>query len=326
MPNLTIPGVETFHSRESWQAPARPVTGPPAEWIRVTTNVAHYTADDDLIDGDPGEFASRLPQYMRNMQSSYLRSRGFSLGYLFAIDWLGGVWEIRGFDIRSAANKGDSRKTGVANFNGFSFPVLFLVDGQDGLTEEARRSARMLYREAERRARRALGRPKPHSAIDFTSCCGDGIRTQIAWGLLDPADPPPNVIIPPLQPPIISTPTSGADMKYIDPVRGFDSRATPLAPGAFTHELHLFNFPGVPTNAEAVMLTLTAVTPKGGGYATVWSGAGALPNASALNWGANDAAIANTTVTRCQDGKFKVYLSCPSHLIVDINGFQVPPS
>lgn len=322
MPNVKVPGVQTYHSRESWQDPAKPVTGPPSEWIRITTNVAHYTADDDLIDGDPGEHASQLPQYMRDMQSSYLRSRGYSLGYLFAVDWLGGVWEIRGFDIRSAANKGNPRKTGVVNFNGYSFPILFLVDGADGLTEEARYSAQMLYREAERRANRPLGRPKPHSDLDYTSCCGNGIRMNIAWGHLDPIDPV-GVVIPPPQPPITLPPTSGADMKYIEPSsRGFDSRSSSLKAGAFTHDIDLKNFSGVPITSEAVTVTLTAVSPQGGGYATVWSGAGPMPNTSDLNWSGNDGAVANTTVTRVSGGKFKVYLSGPAHLLVDIKGYQ----
>lgn len=202
-----IPGIQTLHPRESWQDPAKPVTGPPAEWGKVTTNVAHYTAADDLIDGDPGEHAEGLDDYMRSMQSSYLRSRGYSLGYLFAVDWLGGVWEIRGFDFKSAANKGSPDKTGVKNFNAYSFPVLFLVDGNDRLTAEAAHSARMLYREAERRAGRILGSPVPHSALDYTSCCGDGIRRDISLGLLAPADPKP-------QPP-----PTGDDTMYPDAYR-----------------------------------------------------------------------------------------------------------
>ena len=112
-------------------------------------------------------------------------------------------------------------------------------------------------------------------------------------------------------------------MQYIEPpTRGFDSRSMALPTGAVTHDVYLQNFAGVPTTAEAVTITLTAVSPQGGGYATVWSGAGSMPNVSALNWSGNDSAIANTTVTRCSGGMFKVYLSGPAHLLVDVVGYQ----
>jgi hypothetical protein len=190
--------VQTVHPRSSWQDPARPITGLPAEWGRVTMNVAHYTADDDLIDGDPGEFYDRLDEYMRAMQASYLNSRKYSLGYLWAVDWLGGAWEIRGWDFKSAANVGDKRKTGVANVNPMTAPILYLVDGNDSLTSYAAATGRALGLEAEHRAGRKLGRPKPHSALDFTSCCGDGIRRDIELGRLDPEAR----VNPPYYPPV----------------------------------------------------------------------------------------------------------------------------
>ena len=195
---LTVPGVETVHPRSAWQDPSWPITGPLCVWSDIRQGVAHYTAADDLIDGDPGEHASDLPGYLRAMQHSYakpvgLGGRGYSVGYWWAVDWLGGAWQMRGWDLRSAANKGDRRKTGTSrNANGWTGPILFLVDGADRLTAEAAHTGRMLNAEMGRRAARDIGRPAPHSALDYTACCGDGIRLDIAAGLLDPTpDPQP---------------------------------------------------------------------------------------------------------------------------------------
>lgn len=142
----SIPGVETFHRREAWQDPKMPVVGPSPTMDQWDTFPLHYTAADNLIDGDPGEHAEDLPAYLRAIQRDYTLNRGYSIGYGFAVDWLGGVWELRGYDIRNAANRGWNHRTG---------PVLCLVDGDDPLTPEALWSVRALHRG--RRSHRYLG-------------------------------------------------------------------------------------------------------------------------------------------------------------------------
>lgn len=190
----SIPGVETFHRREAWQDPNLPVTGPAPTMSQWDTFPLHYTAADNLIDGDPGEHASNLPAYLRAIQRDYKVNRGYSVGYGFAVDWLGGVWELRGYDIKNAANRGWNHRTG---------PVLCLVDGADPLTAEALWSVRALYREAIRRTGRYLDLVG-HRDIGATACPGDGIYQQIAAGLvtpltdaeLNPRPQPPEVIPP----------------------------------------------------------------------------------------------------------------------------------
>lgn len=192
-----IDGV-TFHQRVSWQDPRYPVTGPALSWgSRIDTTPLHYTAADDLIDGDPGESAEDLPAYLRAMQRSYVTVRKYSLGYNFAVDWIGGVWEIRGFDIACAANRG---------WNHRSVAILCLVDGQDPMTPEAVESVRRLLAEIDRRAGRATI-VRPHSEIGATQCCGDGIRAQIAAGLITPWKDEPI-------------------MRAINPILLFDSRSS----------------------------------------------------------------------------------------------------
>lgn len=174
-----IPGVKTFHTRESWQDPRFPVFGPADNPANNDTAVLHYTAADDLIDGDPGEHAENLPAYMRAMQYSYVTQRGYSLGYAFAIDWLGGVWQIRGWEYQSAANAGHNEHT---------LPILMLVDGADGATPEALASARAIIAEAQRRSGRTFS-ITGHGQLSgaATACPGAGIRKQIADGLFDPS-------------------------------------------------------------------------------------------------------------------------------------------
>lgn len=192
-----IPGV-TFHPRESWQDPAKPIRGPrPYVAKDVLFGMAHYTADDDLPDGDPGENANDLPQYLRNAQAWYLKTKGYSLGYSFAVDWLGGVWEMRGFDYTPAANDGDKGEWEDPNLNHYTVAVLYLVDGDDRVTDEAAAAGRAIYKEAWRRTLAAGGEwrqfdPKPHKETDYTLCPGVGITLDIRAGRLtfDPNDAP----------------------------------------------------------------------------------------------------------------------------------------
>jgi hypothetical protein len=194
MTSLLVPGVETVHPRATWEDPNLPVNDPPAytapkqNWSLITNGSAHYTADENLPDGDFGEFITDIPKYLRNIQHAYRNDpkRKYSIGYLWAVDWLGGAWELRGWDYRAAANAGTL--TG-SNANHWTIPVLYLVDGADRLTDLAARTAQLIYYEAGRRAGRSLGRPLPHKQLDPTACPGAGISLDITKGRLDPRPP-----------------------------------------------------------------------------------------------------------------------------------------
>jgi hypothetical protein len=137
----------TFHDWDAWVDPRYPVTGPRADWTRIDTAVPHYTAAVNLIDGDPGEYVYNIPPYLRAIHLDYLTHRpqpdgssGYSIGYNFAVDWLGGIWRLRGWDIRCAANKGH---------NDHAYAILCLVDGADPVTNEAAAAIRWLVAEGE---------------------------------------------------------------------------------------------------------------------------------------------------------------------------------
>lgn len=226
----SIPGVSTFHRREEWQNPLLPVNGPSPTMDEWTHLALHYTAADDLIDGDPGEHAEDLPAYLRAIQRDYETNRKYSVGYGFAVDWLGGVWEIRGFDIKHAAN---------LHWNEETCTVLCLVDGADPLTPEALASVNAIYAEADRRAGIHL-RPVGHRDIGATACPGEGIYAQIQAGAVRPlavVEPEPPAPPPEPEPP---TPEEDDDMTdlltiWLDKTNGGENAVYLIGLGGVTH-------------------------------------------------------------------------------------------
>ncbi len=198
------------HDRSSWQDPKVPVAGPAFIPTRVDSAIVHYTAADDLIDGDPGESADDLPAYLRAIQRDYVTSRGYSIGYNVAVDWLGGSWELRGTDFRCAANKGHNEHT---------FAILVLVDGNDMATPQAAAEIRRIVGELEALCRRELaivGHGQLTNPNAATACPGSGLRAQIALGEFSPRWSPPVVVPPPVEIPTpVPTPTEDDPMFYL---------------------------------------------------------------------------------------------------------------
>jgi hypothetical protein len=217
---LEIPGVDTVHPREVWEpngvdnwfgtwylntyGDLRRASAfhrqPPALDIEQVEYVAtHYTSAIDLPDGDPGEILDGIDgirallarshyDYLVNRTGGgYTRNAdgrrfpGYPLGYSFAIDWMGGVWEINGWDFRPAATN---------HWNEEALAFLMLTDRADPASEAMWRSHRMLSREALRRgARIAPERVWAHGWFaertgtgTSTACCGPAVKAQIVAG------------------------------------------------------------------------------------------------------------------------------------------------
>jgi hypothetical protein len=82
--------------RGNWEQPGYPVTGPsstPAQWAY---NTLHWPGADVNVNDPVGT--------LQGMQRSWVNNKGYSLGYNFAVFPNGVAYEIRGFDIRCAAN------------------------------------------------------------------------------------------------------------------------------------------------------------------------------------------------------------------------------
>ncbi|MCB9641439.1 MAG: N-acetylmuramoyl-L-alanine amidase [Myxococcales bacterium] len=100
------PTQNTYHPVTSWQTASQPVTsGSRMNILDLRYITLHYNGGNLDLDGSDNVYQDAdFVQILRNMQNSYLVSRGYSLGYNSAIAPDGDEWEIRGLTYRSAAN------------------------------------------------------------------------------------------------------------------------------------------------------------------------------------------------------------------------------
>lgn len=189
----------------------------------------HYTSAIDLPDGDPDEIQSGVDgirallarstyDYLANRSDGgYTRNRGntpdgrhfpgYPLGYSWAFDWLGGVWEINGLDYQPAA---------TASWNPQARAYLMLTDRYDPGSALMWQSFRAVAAwEASLGARITPENIWPHGKFFAvtgkgtpTGCCGSALTAQIDAGLGD----------------WTQHPTPEEDMRTIDPYRAYDSR------------------------------------------------------------------------------------------------------
>ena len=97
-------------------------------------------------------------------------------------------------------------------------------------------------------------------------------------------------------------------------------RSEAVAAGSTT-EITVVGVNGVPADASAVVLNVTAADAGSSGYVTVWPCGEARPNASNLNYRPGGA-VANSTIVRVgAGGKVCMFTETATQLIVDINGW-----
>ena len=93
-----------------------------------------------------------------------------------------------------------------------------------------------------------------------------------------------------------------------------------VAAGSVT-ELQVTDRAGVPGDAAAVMLNVTAVRPSGPGFLTVFPCGGSVPTASNVNYVAGqnvpNAVLAKVGV----GGKVCIYTFAETHLLTDLSGY-----
>jgi hypothetical protein len=83
---------------------------------------------------------------------------------------------------------------------------------------------------------------------------------------------------------------------------------------------------GVPANATAVVLNVSALSPPAGGYATMWPAATTRPAATAMSWSARELTSKQVTVKLGSGGRIAVFTSTtgPVHLTADVVGWYGP--
>ena len=305
---LAIPGVETVHPREeSLTDPCYPMTGPAQDLSLVYQPVVHYSSAIDLPDGDIGEFEYQVGPYLAATNRDYWRNRdsggspkvicgrtlpGYAVGYLFAVDWLGGAWELRGFDIRAAAN---------APTNAWTFPILMLTDRVDPASPLAVATARAIFREARRRSGRAdfQGRPLGHGSLPgaATACPGVAIQAQIDSGLFD-LDRDEGGDVTPFKRALRAYDSRASEQSGVDPTlreanRQLVGKLGPLQPFE-TRRV----FVGLASNAEVI---LHSVGHGGAGFLKL-SGDQVAPTSSLINFDGADRIEDNSQMVALTDG------------------------
>jgi hypothetical protein len=111
---------------------------------------------------------------------------------------------------------------------------------------------------------------------------------------------------------------------HFEPGRLLDTRSgSKVAAGSVT-QVPVVGRNGVPANAAAVVLNVTAVDPADAGFVTVYPCGGALPTVSNLNYGAGQVVPNAVTVALDATGKVCVFTSKSTHLLVDVEGSFSP--
>ena len=147
-------------------------------------------------------------------------------------------------------------------------------------------------------------------------------NVYVEWGSGPPSGMPSPIVVYP--------PSVAGQFDSLSPARLLDTRAAnstidglsagggPKGAGSVT-TLQVAGRGGVPANARAVSLNVTAVAPQGYGFVTVFP-CGAVPTASNLNYRAGDV-VPNAVISDLDDtGKVCVFTYAATHLIVDVNG------
>jgi hypothetical protein len=117
----------------------------------------------------------------------------------------------------------------------------------------------------------------------------------------------------------LAAPARLMDTRSSPTIDGLFSNTGPLAAGSVT-QLQVGGRAGIPTNASAVTLNVTVVSPGAGGYVTVWPCGQTQPLASNLNFAPGDI-IPNAVITSVgSTGKVCFFTSALTGLIVDVSG------
>jgi hypothetical protein len=86
-------------------------------------------------------------------------------------------------------------------------------------------------------------------------------------------------------------------------------------------ELKVTGRGGVPADADAVMLNVTAVSPGSSGYLTVFPCGSTRPQASSVNYRRSDV-VPNAVLAKIgNDGKVCIYTLAAADIVVDVNGY-----
>jgi ELWxxDGT repeat protein len=147
-----------------------------------------------------------------------------------------------------------------------------------------------------------------------------------------PASPLSNAVVPTA--PVTPPPGTPAPMVPVVPARVLETRSGPgettvdgefegvgVRPAGSVLVLRVAGRAGVPVDADAVMLNVTAIGPLGPGFATVWPCGAPQPVASNVNYSAGQV-VPNAVLAKVgTNGDVCVFTLAASHFAIDVNGF-----
>lgn len=268
-------------SRTDWEQPGYTIqahtNSRPVNWRNVTHIVLHYTAATRT--GQP-------PNYIAQMQRSYVDTRGYSLGYSVVVDKNGTAWEIRGDRNQPAAN---------VNINAQSFAILLLVDGDQPANPAMIGRVRRIVATV----RGLTGKNTTisgHRDVGATACPGTGIYNQIVSNTFEP----------------VPDPVGELDMKIVNPPnRVYDSRKqTGMFKAGESRKINV-------GKAGAVFVNVTVVDPQGWGFLTAWAD-GPMPDVSNVNYTAGQTIANSAWVPVAADGTISIFSHAACHVLVDV--------
>ncbi len=190
--------------RDGWDA-AEPRS---RTWLPSEVDyTVHWIGSPDLGDYAPADVAGIL----RDVQRSHMVGQGWSdIAYNFAVDRFGGVWELRGWNVRSAAQ-------GSSEGNGGSLAVVMLLGQHDAPPTDAAIDAVILLR----RELLARGGNAPvwgHRDWVGTACPGNDLYAALDRVRADVLTPPPPPPPAPAEPPILPEPEPEPEEPAMTPV------------------------------------------------------------------------------------------------------------
>ena len=108
----------------------------------------------------------------------------------------------------------------------------------------------------------------------------------------------------------------------IKPVRALDTRDTDRLAAGGTATVKVVGIAGIPADASAVVITVTATQAEGAGYVTAYPSGIAVPDTSTLNVPATGATVPNQAIVPIgADGTISLYSTMATDLIVDAAGW-----
>ncbi|WP_328341125.1 hypothetical protein [Micromonospora sp. NBC_00421] len=122
----------------------------------------------------------------------------------------------------------------------------------------------------------------------------------------------------------------GGQVQWYEPYRIMDTRTRGVIPagGEFNAwiDFHAYN-----AKVKGLILNVTAVSPQKAGFLTVWSGEGARPNSSTVNYAAGKVVpnLSYVKTVPCPSGgcngatgaaRYRFYTSATTHIVVDLVG------